>query len=381
MSIREAAIADYGFLANLRCSKLMLPHTGKCAVVQYWTGEVPNAKGPARLRACSSNSESADGAAWATSKEKPWSPARFQKQLLHFFNDFGMGGGNLVEGSIGLLVVTGSLLMGARAIWAKGSQLRSQPRKYEAVIEFPLALGITIGTPIRVRGVDVGTVIRVRPSLEKIDASIQVMDSSVVIPRNALVEVNQSGLLSETVIDITPEHPVPHPSFGPLDPNCSAEGLIVCNKERIRGKQGVSLDELVGLCGKMARKMDTTDVSEISKTAGQIEVTLDNIKPLLDKIEAFMEDIEPAMKELQDSRLLKDLTESIKLATNAAYSLRSSSMARENSRVLHDSVVTLTSMLKGFESTVADVGVFIGNDKTRNNLKLLIESLSRLVKD
>ena len=43
---------------------------------------------------------------------------------------------------------------------------------------------------------------------------LQVDDSAIVIPRNAVIEANQSGLVAETVIDITPQHPIPRPIHG-----------------------------------------------------------------------------------------------------------------------------------------------------------------------
>jgi hypothetical protein len=45
-------------------------------------------------------------------------------------------------------------------------------------------------------------------------------DDGIVIPRNSLVEANQSGLIAETIIDITPEVPIPKAQWGPLDSGC-----------------------------------------------------------------------------------------------------------------------------------------------------------------
>lgn len=71
---------------------------------------------------------------------------------------------------------------------------------------------------------------QVRPSLERIDVVAELSDAGIVVPRNALVEVNQSGLISETLIDVTPRRPIPKPTVGPLDPDCPSEGLIVCDR-------------------------------------------------------------------------------------------------------------------------------------------------------
>lgn len=93
------------------------------------------------------------------------------------------------------------------------------------------------------------------------------------IPRDSLIEANQSGLIAETLIDITPNLPIlpskvsllgpparyggdpapaPHMGrsytppfllqwqFGPLEHGCEEEGLIICDRSRVVGKTGVS---------------------------------------------------------------------------------------------------------------------------------------------
>jgi hypothetical protein len=41
-------------------------------------------------------------------------------------------------------------------------------------LEFPLACGITVGTPVRIRGVAVGSVMNVKPSLDRVDVLVEV---------------------------------------------------------------------------------------------------------------------------------------------------------------------------------------------------------------
>jgi hypothetical protein len=50
---------------------------------------------------------------------------------------------------------------------------------------------------------------RVEPSLERVDVLVEVTEPTTVIPRNALIEANQSGLIAEPLIDITPQTPIP----------------------------------------------------------------------------------------------------------------------------------------------------------------------------
>lgn len=62
---------------------------------------------------------------------------------------------------------------------------------------------------MQVRGVNVGQVARVKPSLSQVDVLVDVKDANTVIPRNSIIEANQSGLIATPIIDITPQLPVP----------------------------------------------------------------------------------------------------------------------------------------------------------------------------
>lgn len=211
-------------------------------------------------------------------------PGAIWKRVMGPLGNFGFGKRSVWEGGVGLFIVSGAVLLAITLVWVKGTQIRAKTRKYEAVFEFQQAQGITVGTPVRIRGVDVGNVVQVRPSLERIDVVVELSDSGIVVPRNALVEVNQSGLISETLIDVTPRRPLPKPTVGPLDPYCPSEGLIVCDRERIKGEQGVSLDELVGICTKMARQMDALGVDRVADMAERLSETVQDARPLLLKV-------------------------------------------------------------------------------------------------
>lgn len=44
---------------------------------------------------------------------------------------------------------------------------------------------------------------------QQVDVLVEMKDATTVIPRNSLIEANQSGLIAEPLIDITPQAPVP----------------------------------------------------------------------------------------------------------------------------------------------------------------------------
>ncbi|XP_028758851.1 protein TRIGALACTOSYLDIACYLGLYCEROL 2, chloroplastic isoform X2 [Neltuma alba] len=210
-------------------------------------------------------------------------PLAVWRQALRPLSDFGFGRRSFWEGGVGLLLVSGSVLLALCLVWLRGFQIRSKFRKYTAVFEFAQACGICTGTPVRIRGATVGNVIRVNPSLKCIEAIAEIEDDKTIIPRNSLVEVNQSGLLMETLVDITPRDPIPAPSVGPLHPECPKEGLIVCDRERIKGYEGVSLDALVGIFTRLGRDVEEIGIAKSYSLAERVSSVIEEAKPLLIK--------------------------------------------------------------------------------------------------
>jgi len=196
------------------------------------------------------------------------------------------------------------------------------------------------------------------------------------------VEVNQSGLLMETLIDITPRPPIPTNTAGPLDPYFNKEGLIVCNRGRIKGEQGVSLDELVGIFTRLGRQMDEVSVTKTYDLAERVASTIEEARPLLAKIEAMAGDIQPLLREVHEGGLLNEIERLTKVLADTSGDLRklnSSILTPENTQLLQESVSTLIMTLKNIESISGDISGVTGDAATRHNLKQLIESLSRLL--
>lgn len=88
----------------------------------------------------------------------------------------------------------------------------------------------------------------------------------------------------ETMIDITPRDPIPTPSFGPLDPDCAKEGLILCDRQKLKGDQGVSLDALVGIFTRLGREVEQIGVANTYALAERAAAVIEEARPLLLKV-------------------------------------------------------------------------------------------------
>ena len=154
------------------------------------------------------------------------------------------------EGSVGLLILVGVGLFVALALWLRG--FSPGKRSYRAIVGFVDAAGLQEGAAVRYRGVAVGKVTKIGTGPSGVEVEIE-LPGDVVIPRDVVVEANQSGLISEASLDIRPLRPVPSGAIAtkPLDRNCN-EAVIICNGTRLQGEIGVSVDQLVRASVKFA---------------------------------------------------------------------------------------------------------------------------------
>ncbi len=148
------------------------------------------------------------------------------------------------EGSVGLLLLLGLGAFGVILLWL--NRITPGQSSYQAVVEFANAGGMQKGAAVRFRGVKVGTITSVKAGSNAIDVEIQINSPDLTIPSNSTIEANQSGLISENIIDITPKGDLPTGKViaKPLDKDCNPS-LIICNGSRLKGEIGISADELI----------------------------------------------------------------------------------------------------------------------------------------
>ena len=173
------------------------------------------------------------------------------------------------EGSVGLLLLLGVGLFVGLVAWLRGLTLGQQ--SYDAVVEFANVAGMQEGGAVRYRGVVVGNISQIRPRANGVEVVIAISPANLLIPRDVKVEANQSGLISDVSIDITPQEQLPTglEVAEPLAPNCD-ESLIICDGSRLEGEIGISTDELIRYSTRFA------DVYSNPEVYQNINATLKN---------------------------------------------------------------------------------------------------------
>ncbi|ALF51788.1 mammalian cell entry protein [Nostoc piscinale CENA21] len=149
----------------------------------------------------------------------------------------------LREGSVGLLLLLGLVSFGAIVLWLNG--VSAGRSSYKFIVEFANAGGMQKGASVRYRGVKVGKISNIRPKPNAIDVEIEIAPADLIIPSDVKIDANQSGLISESIVDITPRTSlVANVKAKPLEKGCD-QSLIICNGSRLKGQIGISVDDLI----------------------------------------------------------------------------------------------------------------------------------------
>lgn len=184
------------------------------------------------------------------------------------------------EGSVGLLIVLGLAVLSGLILWLRGFSLGN--RSYQATVRFPNAEGMQVGAPVRYRGVVAGKISAIRVSANYAEVDIKITPATIIIPKNAMIEAKQSGLVGEAFIDITPNTQISdQANVGtPLSRDCNEE-VIVCNGTYLQGTNSVTLTELIGSVIRFTNLFSSpeffTNVQTLTKNFAQAAQGVDTL--------------------------------------------------------------------------------------------------------
>ncbi|NJM48546.1 MAG: MCE family protein [Alkalinema sp. RU_4_3] len=155
-----------------------------------------------------------------------------------------MGSRLLREGSVGLLLISGLLVLGAGVAWIQGFSLGN--RSYHVWVNFPAVVGVQTGSTVNYRGVKVGRVLEMVPDSGGVRLKIAINPANLQIAANSTFTIDQISLLGESVLNINPprDNPPLSTASRPLDRNCDRT-QILCEGSQAKGEDGVNTDSLI----------------------------------------------------------------------------------------------------------------------------------------
>jgi phospholipid/cholesterol/gamma-HCH transport system substrate-binding protein len=188
-----------------------------------------------------------------------------------------MRGRAIREGSVGLLILIGVGLFGGLVLWLRG--LNPGGRNYTMVLEFENTAGMQVGTSVRYRGVPVGRIVDIRPGSNQVQIQVEITESNLRIPKDVLIEANQSGFIGETTIDITPLSLLAEDqqAINPNEADCQ-DSAIICDGDVLPGEVGISYESLLRSAEEVA------DLFTDPEIVDALKATLANAEVLTTKI-------------------------------------------------------------------------------------------------
>lgn len=179
----------------------------------------------------------------------------------------------LREGSVGLLILIGVGLFGILVIWLRG--LNPGSRSYTLQSSLETTAGLQVGTAVNYRGVAIGRIVSIEAKTNVVDVTIEITQPGFVIPKESVVETNQSGLIGETIITIVPQATIPDSAVGlsPYGEDCDAT-LIACDGDFLPGREGISYDTLIRSADQISKALSDPelieDIKAIANNTSQI---------------------------------------------------------------------------------------------------------------
>ncbi|MDJ1183066.1 MlaD family protein [Roseofilum casamattae] len=281
------------------------------------------------------------------------------------------------EGSVGLLIAVGVGLFGGLVLWLRGATFGQ--KTYSAIVEFASVEGMQIGADVRYRGVDVGGITAINPSSNGVEVTITIVQPDLLMPKNATIEANQSGLVGATSIDIIPLAPLPGDiTYNALSAECDRE-LLICNGSRLQGVVGVSYLELLREGLEVSRLLSSDEFYT------QLLATLEGATAAAESFTSISGDLSELMAELSEVTILaKGEISTISNATqsvgSAADSIRQSTLQvtdqfTQNAATLTAQVETTSVEL---QKTLANLnGLMTANRSTLTNTLANLEQTSQ----
>nr|YP_010198155.1 hypothetical protein LK226_pgp151 [Gracilaria ornata]UAD86571.1 hypothetical protein [Gracilaria ornata] len=108
------------------------------------------------------------------------------------------------------------------------------------------------------RGINIGYVNKIQVKYNYVLIKVNISMSSVLIPKNSLVETTQTGLLNDTVIDITPLNNIITQDIENMNvfAKSCAKSVFVCHYDYIKGERGLNYDDLVRAATRISQRLD-----------------------------------------------------------------------------------------------------------------------------
>lgn len=273
------------------------------------------------------------------------------------------------EGSVGLLTLLGLAIFAAVSFWLRGISLGQQ--NYQILVTFSSAAGIQVGTPVRYRGVKVGRIVEIEAGSNQVDVTIEISPPDLVIPRNVVIQSNQTGLLSEGFIDILPKGELPKDlmDLDPLSSDCPE--TILCQGSQLQGLSGVGLEQLIESMYEFSELYANPELfSNINIVAKEVAIAAQEATKLSEKVSKLVDEAQTELNHLSQS-----VDQSVKTFSTELNSISSTLQTSTND--VAEAAVSSARSVEVASREIIEISQQV-NELITNNRAVLVSTLDNI---
>ncbi len=256
------------------------------------------------------------------------------------------------EGAVGLLILAGALGFAGLFLWIYN--LRFGGQGFRFTVTYTNVAGLTEGSSVRLRGVNVGRVERIVPQPGQVEVQVAV-DQPLAIPRDAIFFTSQTGLVGETVMDILPRNSgdIQALAGSPLAEDCNRR-QIVCDGDVVEGTPGVDFGQLLTQMDRLITRVNDDALFE------NLNLTLAGVTRLANSVADLSETLEERVSALRTEDL--DLSQFTVAAT-----------------AIQEAAASVSRTARSFQSAFDELTRLV--EQNRTSLNASLQNVQRVSED
>nr|UAD84325.1 hypothetical protein [Agarophyton chilense] len=128
------------------------------------------------------------------------------------------------------------------------------------------------------RGINIGYINRIQIQYNYVLVKASINASSILIPKNSLVETTQTGLLNDTVVDITPLENISIQDIKNVNVYTQScmQSMFLCHFDYIKGERGLNYDDLVRAATRISQRLDDPILFQLTNLFLQNTINISN---------------------------------------------------------------------------------------------------------
>ncbi len=233
---------------------------------------------------------------------------------------------------VGFSLLGGVVIFSGLTFWLKGLKLSGET--WDITANFTDATGLSEGTPVTFRGIQIGNVQTITFSAKDVQAKIRINKNDLVLfkPIKAKIETN-SLLGGDAQVSLISEgNPIETLKILPTDKDCMQK-VILCKGDSIKGNDLTNISKLTGDLNKFINDAENKKIiSKMVSSIEQFDSTQENLdelirltklelykaKPIINDLKRSASHINSILSSIDDPEVLQDIkssTSSIKSFT------------------------------------------------------------------